>query len=336
MTSKRRISGLKKARTRYQMTQQDLAKKLGVSQQTITRWERKGGEVPTKYLKDLAVFLGCRVDALLNHPPSTTAAEKRMEKEQEEEQEKDLPYGTLRLVFGPSIGPSDESEWNRPPLPGQVTYEYPISERTRSLVYHQMGDRNLPWVVFESLDDRTVLVNTRQLLSLEMIGDDVEATPPFYHEEVYKAVAELAHSDFLETGEMPSDIDDDSSKYSRALLKQCWELIPEWGGSEGTFNHLHGVVIETVEGHRTMLVNTEPLLFSELEGLLDELVLSADSTSRMDDWMVDLYSEGYYRATFVRLGALRLVEVSTVGMATIVEEAIRQEEQNVERAEGSH
>jgi hypothetical protein len=56
----------------------------------------------------------------------------------------------------------------------------------------------------------------------------------------------------------------------------------------------------------------------------------------MDDWMVDLYSEGYYRATFIRLGALRLVEVSTVGMATIVEEAIRQEEQDVERAEGSH
>jgi hypothetical protein len=55
----------------------------------------------------------------------------------------------------------------------------------------------------------------------------------------------------------------------------------------------------------------------------------------MDDWMVDLYSEGYYRATFI-LGALRLVEVSTVGMATIVEEAIRQEEQDVERAEGSH
>jgi transcriptional regulator with XRE-family HTH domain len=333
MTSKKKIGGLKQAREQYQLTQQDLAEKLGVSQQTIARWERKGGEVPTKYLKDLAVFLGCRVDALLDRPFSTTIAEKRREKEQEEEQAKDLPYGTLRLVFGPSTRPSDESEWNGPPLHGQVTHEYPISERTRSLVYGQMGNRNVPWVVFKSLDDRTVLVNTRQLLSLEMIGDDVEATPPFHHEEVYKAVAELVHSDFLETGEMPSDVGGDSGKYSRKLLKQCWELIQEWNGSEGTFEHLHGVVIETVEGHRTTLVNSEPLLFSELEGLLDELVLSANSASSMDEWMVDLYSEGYDRATFVRLGALRLVEVSTVGMATILEE---EEEQDIERTEGSH
>ncbi|RYZ14460.1 MAG: XRE family transcriptional regulator, partial [Myxococcaceae bacterium] len=48
---------LRDRRMRGRISQAELAKELGVSQQTIARWEITG-QIPAKHLKDLAVTLG--------------------------------------------------------------------------------------------------------------------------------------------------------------------------------------------------------------------------------------------------------------------------------------
>jgi DNA-binding XRE family transcriptional regulator len=56
---------LKIARKRYGVTQDELAKRLGVGRTTVTMWETGANMPPTKYLVAIAEALGCTVDELL-------------------------------------------------------------------------------------------------------------------------------------------------------------------------------------------------------------------------------------------------------------------------------
>lgn len=48
------------------ITQSELARKLGVSLSTVSRWERGSGEIPdTKHLIDLCFLFGCSLTALI-------------------------------------------------------------------------------------------------------------------------------------------------------------------------------------------------------------------------------------------------------------------------------
>ena len=59
------ISGIKKCRVAADMTQKELALKMGVTQSCINMWERKKRYPDIISLKKLAYILGCTADQLI-------------------------------------------------------------------------------------------------------------------------------------------------------------------------------------------------------------------------------------------------------------------------------
>lgn len=282
---------------------------LKVSQQTIARWEG-GAEIPSKYLKDLAIVLGCRVADLL--PGSDGASGGLAARLSDEDDEQgDTPYGTARLVFMPLAG--------SPPAKGDEIdddeaderYDYPIGEREMRRLRCRLAMREdkATWFGFETLDNRDVYVNRSALESFQMIGDDVIQMPSFDHEEVYRALSDHKMRDILEGRADPEELAAEDAPYSDALVERCLELVEEWGGLEETFDRMSSITIETLAGRRESLL-TEDEALQEVGLLGIEIDSSAfDNDSPMSEWMYDLCTEGYYRTTYYRLGALRLIEV---------------------------
>ena len=59
---------LKELRERAHVTQEELAKILGVSRTAVTMWETGANITPTKYLLRIADALNCSVEDLLTEP----------------------------------------------------------------------------------------------------------------------------------------------------------------------------------------------------------------------------------------------------------------------------
>ena len=59
------MEAIKHQRRKKKMTQDELAKKLGVTQNVISKWEKGYCAPKTARLRDVADALGCTVDELL-------------------------------------------------------------------------------------------------------------------------------------------------------------------------------------------------------------------------------------------------------------------------------
>lgn len=192
------------------------------------------------------------------------------------------------------------------------TREYPIAEGEFHRLYGRLTRRDdqLSWFAFDTLDNRLVFINRAELEFFEMVGDDVTPMPSFEHEEVYKALSESAMLDILQ-GEAPlPDSDDASAPYSGALIKRCLELVEEWGGYEAMVERMSNVTLETRDGCRKTMFFDDDNVFEDISLFSVEIEGSWRSDSALiGDWMIELGSEGYYRSTAYRLGALRLIEV---------------------------
>lgn len=66
-----RDNRLKEIREARGITQEALATALGVSYSTIQKWEHGNRELSGKWLKELASFLDCSVDEILNITPTS-------------------------------------------------------------------------------------------------------------------------------------------------------------------------------------------------------------------------------------------------------------------------
>jgi transcriptional regulator with XRE-family HTH domain len=297
---------LKAQRQRFQMSQEALAKKLGVSQQTVARWETTSVDIPAKYLKDLAVTFGAKVQDFVRSQPSSVViplskartATSESDEDDEENESSSILYGTAAATFNGED-------------PAHAPHVYPIAngERIRLLMQLQSAGQDQPlqtWVNFQTLDRRWVFCNSQHLHSLELIGDDVEAAPSYEHDEVYKAARDLAPAG------MPNleDGDSEDSPYTRQMLEKVAELFEELGGSENALDRFECVTCETVDGRRASLL-TEDDDLTQLQFALEE------NDENINSQFVDLYSEGYYRSTFVRLGSLRLIEVPLLRTAEL-------------------
>ena len=64
------MKGLKDLRESFQIKKEHLAKMLGKTQQTITKWESGKSQPNTSDLKDLALIFGTSVDDLLEYSKS--------------------------------------------------------------------------------------------------------------------------------------------------------------------------------------------------------------------------------------------------------------------------
>jgi transcriptional regulator with XRE-family HTH domain len=288
---------LKEQRTILGFTQQRVAEALSVSQQTVARWEG-GAEIPSKYLKDLAIVLHCRVADLLPRAPDADGSKLSAQVEPED----DTPYGTVRFKFMSDAAESQERE-------------YPITEAQRGYLYRhldQTRDDGATWITFDSLDNRRVLLNTAELELFEMIGDDVEAMPLWEHEEVYKALSDremlwLLDDDVTSVGA------DATAAYSDKLIEACRALVASWGGIDTASDRMTGIVIETVQGDRKTFSGEDADLASVCAltmNIDDPDLVRGDAP--MNQWIVSLDSEGYYRSAHYRLGGLRMIEVPVV------------------------
>jgi transcriptional regulator with XRE-family HTH domain len=308
---------IKQRRTRLGLTQQQIAKMLGVSQQTIARWE-SGGDVPSKYLKDLAIILVCRVSDLVGESTDARGGSRvlrilnRTGQIDEDEDDEQVPYGTARAVFLPRRGEQpaaygEEEESNSP-----LVHEYPIAVSEMKQLYSRLQndvDRGT-WFELETLDNRLVLINRSELEAFEMIGDDVSAMPPFEHEEVYAALSDPDLRAILEGNKAPPE-DDDSANYSKTFVHACTEVVDDWGGMDAVLDRVAGVTIETVTGQRKNLYSDpDEEAYERISSLVFALELDWNEVNTaFSEQMIELSTEGYYRSSLYRLGALRLIEV---------------------------
>lgn len=64
---------IKERRAKINISQEELAKKMGVAQSTVSMWETGEVTPPTKRLCELAHTLNCTVDELINDSQPNTA-----------------------------------------------------------------------------------------------------------------------------------------------------------------------------------------------------------------------------------------------------------------------
>ena len=284
---------LKAFRTRYGITQHDLAKQLATTQQAIARWESGQSPIPAKHLRDIAVLLCCSIESLLGEDDvkaKSMATQKKINKTSADDE---LAYGTVKVDFGGNA--KNRREW-------------PITCGERGRLLNQMQDRNgedIPseahtWINFDTLDDRMVFINASALESLRLISDDVEAMPSYEHAEVYRAIKQLIY----EKDPSEQELDGDSYPYTKSFLDKCLTLIEEWGGDNGAIEHMECVLVESLDGEKSFALIEE-------EGAQDLLSsLLGYQTKDPSNQFAILESEGYHKATFYRYGALRLIELS--------------------------
>ena len=127
--------------------------------------------MPVPQLKDLAIMFGCSVDRLLG----LKEEDKDRPRGQFTEVDHDMPFGTARFVF--DFGVRD----------------YPVDEKTASRLEDQLNGRielteNDGWLEFSCLNNKMVLAKLNSVRSLDLISDDAEEMPVFYHPEVYHAL----------------------------------------------------------------------------------------------------------------------------------------------------
>lgn len=295
---------LKPLRVRIGMTQKEMAEKLGTTQQTIARWESGANAIPTKYLKDLAIAVGCSVADLLEID-ETGRFKRRDDKDAGETEDDHLPYGAVRLAFDgePQMYEAAEADKAR-------SYEWPISQYAYSKLVERLRERsgwggddgNKGWLYFQTLNDRFVLVNPTCIDSVEFVSDDVEETPGYEHLEVYETI------NMILSNQVPSDdqMDSDTAPISRRLLKKAKAVIHAWGGAEPAGIQMKDLIIEKKNGTRSSLSIEESNVNEIIYGLLDHPKSSADHRFGM------LTSEDASAATYFKFGSLRLLELSTL------------------------
>jgi transcriptional regulator with XRE-family HTH domain len=304
---------LKRLRAQLGLKQKDLAGALNVSQQTIARWEG-GGAIPSKYLKDLSIILGCRVSDLLKTAGTLPKPIGWRAQLSAPESDPERPYGTARVIFMPTPGvlvrdASRDASESDP----QRTREYPIAEGERTRLHGRLSLREdqATWFSFQTLDNRLVFVNRSELELFEMISDDAEEMPTFYPEEVYRALSDPAMMEALVGEISPSEIESEAFPYSRKLIAVCSEILEEWGGLDATKDRMSYIAFETKDGRRYVeFSDPDEDAFAEMSLL--EMYIDLDSESDSiptAEWMIELGGEGYFRSSRYRLGALRLIEV---------------------------
>ncbi|ANO51888.1 helix-turn-helix transcriptional regulator [Woeseia oceani] len=269
------FNALKKLRTARGLTQQQLAEALETTQQTVARWERGKNEIPVTQLKELALFFDVSVDKVLGI--KTPHDERAKSPFAFDSANATAPYGTLELTL--TTG----------------TLKYPIEERARESLLHQLDkldvqnpDGRRPWVYCWSLDNRILFANPDDLRQIDLIGDDVQATPPFEHPEVYQALEDWEAPEY-EVGERVT-----------ARCNALFELIGEENAVRQT-THAHVLSRDGEESWHFLLEPDDALGFWTLE--LEAM------THIPRNRFIRVEQEGYYRDCFINLSQVALIEI---------------------------
>ena len=183
---------LKTYRAINRMSQGDLAVNLGVSQQTVARWEK--GTIPIKHqqVRAMCVLFGCTADELLGFETDDTEESPSLFAEA---RDYESLFGFVRLITDGGV------------------FDYPIGwdalaryEEILDVYYGQrtMKNHERPnWFHFWTLNNRGVFVNMDAVRKIEFVNDNEEEAPYIEHPEVWRSIADsdfkLESSDLIAT-----------------------------------------------------------------------------------------------------------------------------------------
>ncbi|MER9775536.1 helix-turn-helix domain-containing protein [Mesorhizobium sp. M0220] len=261
---------MRELRVRLGMTQKDLAEQMATTQQTVARWETGKTQLNVEQIKDLCLTLKCTVEELLGwkidveewrtSPFAIADAETR--------------YGTLRIKT--TVG----------------SRQYPIDEKARESILRQLKElHNLrrnntsrPWLYCWSLDNKILLINPQYVRTIELIGDDVEEMPEYYHPEIYRALDDW-----------------DKGEISGKLKKECDAIIAEMGDQEAVRMASYvRVTYDDGEDEWNFLDEETATTFFGLEAATFDVPQCS---------FAEVEEEGYYRARYANLDRVAVMEV---------------------------
>lgn len=288
-------SFLRHRRTALRLSQGQLADLVKVSQQTIARWETSG-QIPAKYIKDLAIVMGARSDDFL---PRSAESPARLFTSQD-----DLPSGAPGDAAEEDEGEFGDVHFHFSGVGGIRRMSFPVTWGALNRIQSQLGDVGIgadgtaPWVQFETLNNKWVAVNTREVERVTFVDDNVEQKSFHENVEVYRAAREL-------WANMPSAermLDDDFA-FTPQLVERVARLIEHLG--RDVEEELHGLTLHFVSGERLCRKISPDAAYS-----LDNLFATRSEA--------DLEGHRYLQLTFrdhgafehVRLGGVRCIEAS--------------------------
>ena len=148
---------LKDLRGKFRLTQAELAERLGVSQQTVARWERGGAEPSLAALRDLATLLGTSVDDLVEFEATGHRVTSQRYWVLGEKEVMDGFWGHLGLLL-----PGKEScQW----------YPITIGECRRISSNLEVDLESGTWLVVTTLNNRALVINPDAVLRIRLLDD---------------------------------------------------------------------------------------------------------------------------------------------------------------------
>lgn len=163
---------LREIRLSSGLTQKELAKRMGTTQQSVARWERGETSLKPDVLRELSYTLNCTPEDILDWSP-----EKRL-RSPFPETDWSSAYGTLEITV--SSGTTDA---------------FPISRDGLSLLEQQLATdtpledrKNQKWVYTFTLDNKIIAINPTNVTRIKLYSDDVRAMPRHYPKSVYSAL----------------------------------------------------------------------------------------------------------------------------------------------------
>ena len=226
------------------LTQAAVAGALGVSQQTVARWE-SGRTPPSRYLRELGELLELPVAELFDPPAGKDRAGlSRLGFSQAGA----VPFGTVRL----DLMPQPEEEWlsasERAEARAWTAYEYPVSEQTRESLAAQLARRvpGVSWLWFASLDNRIVLANLQLLEAVALISNRIEDMPAHQPAQIYEAIL-TPEMQLLLAADPAAQA---ATALSDELVSACRSYVDGAGGLKAAITREREIVIETARGDR--------------------------------------------------------------------------------------
>jgi transcriptional regulator with XRE-family HTH domain len=288
-------SFLRHRRTALRMSQGQLADLVKVSQQTIARWETSG-QIPAKYIKDLAIVMGARSDDFL---PRGSESPARLHTSQD-----DLQSGAPEGASEEDEGEFGDVHFHFSGVGGLRRTSFPVTWGSLNRIQSQLGDVGIgadgtvPWVQFETLNNKWVAVNTREVERVTFLDDNVEEMSFHENVEVYRAAREL-------WANMPSPerVLDEDFAFTPQLVERVKRLIEHLG--RGVHDELDGVTLHFVSGERLCRKISPDAAYS-----LDNLFTNRSEADLEGHRYLQLAFRDHGAFEHVRLGGLRCIEAS--------------------------
>lgn len=165
-------NNLKALRERTMLSQEQLASKVGTSQQNIDRWEK--GTIPSNWIVPLADHLMCTMENLMGIVRATGETHRRG-KHKDQDVSDNLPWGDIIILL-------ETGDRLRHPI-NHIEYERLRTKLGGGWEFGELDKQSGDWLHIETMSNRLLLLNPLSIISLTVVGEPEEAPSHFYTAE---------------------------------------------------------------------------------------------------------------------------------------------------------